>query len=109
MWAKSSSGLVARLLELIPTKRTPEPACLSAVARVTSSEPITYGQWLQVKNTTSTGASAKDASDQVRPSVAGSEKSGALAPSGRVKGMAPPWGADARPLVTAANDRRRAR
>ena len=62
MWAKSSFGCVVSLLELIPTNATPLPWNRSAVARVTSSDPRTNGQWLQVKKTTSAFAPAKSAS-----------------------------------------------
>ena len=61
MCSKLSSGCTPTQFALIPTKRTPWGAYLSAVARVTSSDPMTKGQWLQVKKITSVWASAKSA------------------------------------------------
>src|SRR6476660_2822810 len=85
MCGKSSSAYVFLLFELIPTKRTPRGANFSAVFRVDSSEPVTYGQWLQVKKTTNNWSLAKSSSAYVFPSVAGNRKSGARSPICRVK------------------------
>ena len=63
MFSKESSGYVFGLLEFMATKVTPRGAYFAAVWRVSSSEPRTYGQWLQVKKMTRVPESAKSASE----------------------------------------------
>src|SRR5690606_25336098 len=87
MWSKSSSGYVLALLELMPTNTTPLFLYFSAVCRVTSSLPSTYGQWLQVKNTTRNFASLKFSSEYVFPSVAGRLKPFAFSPGCNVNAI----------------------
>src|SRR5688500_6082618 len=85
MGSKPSSAYVLALLALIPTNRTPWRLNSSAVCRVTSSDPTTYGQWLHVKKRTRTRASSKSDSRYDFPSVAGSVKSRAFSPICKVK------------------------
>src|SRR5699024_11780776 len=63
-----SVSFVWALFELIPIKRTPLSLNLSAVSRVTSFDPTTYGQWLHVKKMTKT-SSLKSFKSYVFPSV----------------------------------------
>src|SRR6056297_228383 len=96
MWSKSSSGCTTVSFEFIATNFTPFGANFSALARVISSEPSTYGQWLHVKKTTRIGVSEKVVREYCFPSVAGSEKSGAASPSSSVNAIEPPYSKVAR-------------
>ena len=81
MWSRSSSGCERTSFDEIPTVPSPRSRKSRAIAPSSCSTWRTYGQWLQTNATSSAREAAKSSSETVRPSVAGSVKSGAAMPS----------------------------